>query len=456
MDEHERYGRWKKLFRGPKALALWGSLIVLVLAAAVFLTALAYSDNPAANPFLATSAMTAIGIVALLVLVFAAWPMVRWLFWKHWRPTLLVIGCAVGLTALFYGEQDWAGKRAWMHYKRAEEAKGESLELAGFIPPPVPDGQNFVMTPIVASCYAAMLDKNGHELNPRNTSVVDQLAMRIERTDNWNTPTNGDWTKGTVTDLRAWQAYYRAPLETNKASARTNEFPVSPQPQSPAEDVLLALSRYDSAIEELRRAGELPYSRFPLEYDKDVPWAILLPHLGALKRCCVVLELRAIAELQAHQIDRAAADVKLMLRLADALRDEPFPISHLVRISILNITLQPIYEGLAAHQWTDAQLGMFDSELAKLDFLADYERSMRSQAAFTVKMIEHLRKTRKISDYFAIFDQNGNQNGNRGWDYVCAASPGGWFYQNEVRFSEFYLQESVPLADVAHKRVSPA
>jgi hypothetical protein len=46
----------------------------------------------------------------------------------------------------------------------------------------------------------------------------------------------------------------------------TNEFPVAPQPQSAAADVLLALSQYDPVLEELRTASRLPYSRFPLNY----------------------------------------------------------------------------------------------------------------------------------------------------------------------------------------------
>ena len=54
-----------------------------------------------------------------------------------------------------------------------------------------------------------------------------------------------------ISDLKAWQNYYRA------LAATTNEFPVAPQPQSPAADVLLALSKYDPAIEELRAGGSI-------------------------------------------------------------------------------------------------------------------------------------------------------------------------------------------------------
>ena len=70
-----------------------------------------------------------------------------------------------------------------------------------------------------------------------------------------------------MTDLKPWQAL----LPRNWQFHRTNYFPVAPQPQTPAQDVLLALSKYDPAIEELRQASQLPYSRFPIDYDEDDP-----------------------------------------------------------------------------------------------------------------------------------------------------------------------------------------
>src|SRR5208283_1868387 len=117
---------------------------------------------------------------------------------------------------------------------------------------------------------------------------------------------------------------------------RTNFFSVPVQPQSPAEDVLLALSKYDSTIEELRQAAnQRPYSRYPLNYEGVFPPAILLPHLASLKGCVRVLELRAIAELDSGQSEKALDDIKLMLRLADSIRAEPILISHLVRIALI-------------------------------------------------------------------------------------------------------------------------
>jgi hypothetical protein len=309
------------------------------------------------------------------------------------RTLIALAGLAV-LVILFYAEEDWRGWHAWQKFKREWEAKGEKFDMAGVTPPPVPDNQNFALTPIVFTSYGNMLTRDGKFIpdDKRDTNFVDRFKMSVVYNDDWRPVTNGsgNWQTAKMSDLKVWQHYYRVLV------AKTNEFPVPSQPQTSAQDVLLALSKYDSAIEELREASRLPYSRFPLNYESKDPGAILLPHLTHLKRCSQVLQLRALAELQNGESEKALDDVKLSLRLADSIQTEPILISHLVRVAILQITLQPIYEGLAEHKWSDAQLVMLDSELSKLDFLADYKLSMRGERAGDIGTIEYLRHLRPI------------------------------------------------------------
>ena len=276
------------------------------------------------------------------------------------------------LIPLFYLEEDIREKRSGTASSVNGRRKGEKLDFESFVPPPVPDGRNFAVTPIIASSYVSMLDTNGHHLHPINTNIIDRLAMNVYRSGDWeNLPTNGNWSQKTITDLKPWQAY-DCNADTNSLTGMlASEFPVAPTPQSPAADVLFALGKYDAAIEAVRQASQLPDSRFPLGYDSDDSISIWLPHLSALRQCSVALQLRSIAELQTGQTDKAAADIKLTLYLAGSIRAEPFLITHLVRLMIVNNALQPIYEGLAERKWSDAQLADLDSELVKFDFIAD-------------------------------------------------------------------------------------
>jgi hypothetical protein len=440
----------EKLRKNPRLLIVWPALLLLFLSAGVFILALNFPDRPESGPLMAGAAATAIFAVGVLVAVFV----VRWLVRKHLRATLITLASLVVLVALFYVEEDWRGRRDWKNFTQQHEANGEKFDLASFVPPAVPDDQNFAMTPIVASSYASVLDKNGHELKPHNNNVVNRLAMRVTLDNNWGTSfTTGDWVAGTFTDLRPWQAYYyQAHILTNTPGpVETNE---SANAQSAATDVLLALKRHDSDIEELRQAAALPRSRFPLQYDSDDPAQILLPHLGALRTASATLQLRAIAELQLGQSEKAAADIQLILRLAEASRNEPFLISHVVRILIVNTARQSIYEGLARHQWSDAQLAALDSQLAQLDFLADYQHVMRSEAVFVTRMIDNVQRTHQLDWYLNTFNA-ASPPAQKIIDGACVIAPVGWFQENKLSFSKFYLDDCLPLVDMEHRTVSP-
>ena len=354
---------WKKSWTGWNWLWAW-----LIVAAATFLVFLAVSFflpgglRHLSDCFLASLFLSSISTIIAAIFV-GLWCSIRWMFSpKNLRRSLFAVACLITLIALIYAEEDWRGWHAWNKFKHQWEAKGEKFDWQSILPPAVADDQNFAMAPIWAESIKATLgpERARHWKYPDDgrTNFTDRMPT-LWRDYNWSDlPTKGDWAKGTITDLKPWQAYYRASAPTNRNSTiTTNEFPIAPQPQTPAADVLLALSKFDPAIEELRQASRLPYSRFPLDYDAEDPAGILLPHLALLKRSAQVLQLRAFAELQSGQSEKALDYVKLLLRLTDAVRTEPFLISQLVRIAMLEeSTLQPIYEGLAEHKWSDAQL----------------------------------------------------------------------------------------------------
>ena len=63
--------------------------------------------------------------------------------WRILRRILVGVAILATLIAIFYTEEDWRGKRDWDKCKRELEAKGMVLDWDKFIPPPVPDDQNF-------------------------------------------------------------------------------------------------------------------------------------------------------------------------------------------------------------------------------------------------------------------------------------------------------------------------
>jgi hypothetical protein len=254
--------------------------------------------------------------------------------------------------------------------------------------------------------------------------------------------------------LKEWQAFYRA------LATKTNEFAIPRQPQSPAADVLLALSKYDANIEAVRQAGALPDSRFPVDYNTDRPFDILLVHLSGLKRCSQVLELRAVAELEAGRGDDALSDVKLIFRLIESIRSEPFLITHLVRNAMTSIALQPVWEGLVKYEWSETQLAEIDRQLGNLNFLDDYQRCIHAERNGAIAQIESLRKHRDYHEIAFMFDVDLNffLDGSRQKitsPAVVYLMPGGWYFQNEIEIAQDYKKWLSVAVDTSNRLARP-
>ena len=440
---------WTRPVSGGWRIAGW--FIILFTAILVILVCrnLMRAESRSFSDFILPALGLSAGLALLLMGV--VWCL-RWsCSWRNLRRLLFGVVCLITLIALFYAEENWRGKWAWENYQRASEARGEKLDFAAVVPPSVPDDQNFAMTPLWVEQISGTMGMEKAKLwygESRvaalgHTNFVQPLNLPIELTGrdlvSPNLPISGDWRLAKKTDLKSWQHYYWQLAE------KTNYFPVATVPQTPAEDVLLALSRYDGTIEELRRASQLPYARFPITYTNENKAGILLPHLATLKSLTRMLSLRACAELQPDQSDRALADLKLMFRLNAAVQIEPFLISHLVNIAMFNLELQPVWEGLADRKWNDRQLVALDAELARFDFLADYQQAIREERDLLVDSIDYLRRhPNQIRDYLEPLGRDQTPAG-----YLLARlaqiGPSGWFEQNKLALCRFMTDTYLPI-----------
>jgi hypothetical protein len=370
--------------------------------------------------------------------------------WRLLRWGLIGLAVIATLAAIVITEENWRGKRAWENYKHAAEARGERLDVAAVIPPPVPDDQNFFCAPIVAEALKLARSENADGVSLHGVNLASRLNFNIYRGEIANWVTNGgNWQKGRVTDLKEWQRAFRN--YSDSPEGKTNGFPIAAQPQTPAADVLLALSIFNPALEELRQASLRPHARIPLNYENDfrAAWE-LLPWLATMKGCAQFLQLRILAEVQANQGEQALADITLLLRVNDCVREQPFLISQLVRIAIMAITLQPIYEGLAQHCWSDAQLVELERALAKEDFLADFEFAMRGEKTIAIDTFEKQRATREMK---SVDDSAGT---NKIVTTSLRWAPSAFFYGTELAFAQMHQHFIVPLVDLTNRVVAPA
>jgi hypothetical protein len=349
----------------------------------------------------------------------------RWLFsWRGIRRILIVLAWIVTIIGLFYGEENWRGWRAWNKYREATEARGVSLDFATYIPKPAPDGQNFAATPFL----------NSFLLQPNDSILTNDLYARAA---DHVTETNKVKDKGRrrFTDLVAWQL--AATALQNGELKRGQEFETDitdlAAREAAAPAILEGMKTDQAEFTELRAASTREFSRYPVKYDLENPWIILLPHLAKVKGVCQRLNLEACADLAASQNGQALADVKLILALGDSIRSEPFLISILVRMACVQIATQPVWEGLAEQRWTDAQLQELQARFLSYDFLAELQQPLKAERACGILAVDLVKK-----------------------EGIGRFIPSGWLCQEKLNYDTLLDVEMEGVMDLGAKTISPS
>jgi len=322
--------------------------------------------------------------------------------WRTFRAVLFLGIALVTLAALVLAFENWRGKRSWLKFKAEAEAKGEKFDLASFIPPRVPDSENFAMTPLLAPLFDYT---TGRGTVWRDSNAVARAQGISVSGSHGHPPNFGNRNKDERTDLRLWQAYYRS---------GTN-FVIGQSGESAGGDILRALSKYDAILSELREATKRPHAVFPIHYDESI--SALLPHLSVMKSLVTVLRLHTLAALDANRPEEAWDDVRVSLRLPDALKSEPLLISQLVRIAMLRITADTVWEGIASGRWNQQHLADIETALSSINLPADYERAVRGERAFSNDCFQRMR---------AGHEYGGSLQG------LARFAPRGLLYQNQL------------------------
>jgi len=434
---------WKRPWKGRGQALGWFALLAAATFVIIMCLGLASANNSKLMDLVLTSLVLAVGIATLASALI--W-FVRWLScWRSVRKFLFGVACLVTLIALFYAVENWRGKHAWGQHRREWEAKGEKFVIAELAPPLVPDEKNFALTPLLKP--ALEFSRSPHGVVWADTNALARLRQTCtDLSPGRNTNDHlvlGSLDKGTFADLAACREFYRG---------NTN-YPQPSTAGAPAEDIRIALGRFDPELAELRAATvSRPLARYPIEYDFEPAWAILLPHLAPLKGLIQLTQLRALVELEAGQPTEALADLKVGFRISDSIRNEPILIDHLVRIAGLAIDLQTVREGLLRHAWNESQLAELQTYLASLDLLAEYKLAMRGERAFNTAGLDYLRRQRfqlDAMDYLGSEDGGSASTPNPGW------MPTGWYYQNMLTISKMHQDFILAAVDEKARRVYP-
>jgi len=282
------------------------------------------------------------------------------------------------LVVAHYQWQNYRSLRDWNAFQSRLKQQHESLELSSVLPRPVPDAENFAK----AACYVSLAAGGNSPLE----SLIGQMP-------------HPDWT------LNGWKAQER--LSLVRFTEVIGMAKPSGSPQPPTYPSYAYPPYMNSRMPEVPRGFSGPTNNLQLaplllkhlepsqKELAELADAALLPSfqpatnsgavellqatdrdLTVLRKLHLVYTLRALAELHTNGTDAAASDVLTGLRLArlagQVIHTDASGDAQCMMLS----SLQPVWEGLAGHQWSDAQLSAFQNELARLDPAADFIHSI--------------------------------------------------------------------------------
>lgn len=361
-----------------------------------------------------------------------------WLFRRRTVGVLLfIVAFLATLMAVFHLVENWRGQKKWEAYKRTLVAQGVKLDLAAFIPPPIPDQQNFAASPFFDELLPGP--------RPTNWSRWPELISKLRPEK-----ASGKRNERQLTDLPGWQKALRV-------HTRGDTNPPLNDRVKAAEELLAAMKVYEPALQELRAASQRPLTRYNLRYDLENPWGILLPHLAVIKEVCQVLSLKACAELAAGDSERALGDVRLIARLSDSLEQESFLISYLVRLACLQIVVQPVWEGLALDRWSDAQLAELQSITLRFNLIAQLPTSFGAERAAGILTADLLLKQRNKADFLNALMGPSDYVVSGGFgNFVAWLIPRGWYHMEQFNYARLFQDYVLPGFDESRRIVYPA
>lgn len=332
----------------------------------------------------------------------------RFLNWRNARRSLLACLGLITLVVAFYVVEGWRGRRAWAEVEELARNRGESLTLADFVSPSVPDADDFATAPIV-SAMCSSDEKFATAASERLRLVTAGGGVPKERVD-------GDLAKART--LGAW----RALLGT--------------------EDLLAHLDRYASVLDEIAVAARRPSSRYSPRLGR-VSWLV---------RATQLLRLRAEARMERGQASGAANDLVTILGLARGISAESGLLDQLVAAAITERGVQVLRNGYVTGIWSKTELLALDENLARLDLVGGGWRSFRLELAFGTAAIRQVIEQPNGAVSNQVYGDHQSFSAN----LLLRACPSGWFFQQLASDTLVYLDEFLPAYDAKTRRVNYA
>ncbi len=316
------------------------------------------------------------------------------------------------LVAFFYTEEDLRGWLAWQNCRHALAAKGEVLNWNAYIPPPVPDDQNFFKAPKMTEWFVRPKQVGHHpdRLDLRDNPAND-LTDRLGNPDTTATNLN----EAAATKYLAWSDQFQPDLDS------------------------------------IREALKRPYARMDSDY--SMPFEIPIPNFVTVRVVAQTLAQRAKCDLLLGQPDQALRELTLLHDLRHLLEAAPSGkpvtlVAAMVDGAITGLYVNTIAGGLQSHAWRQPQLEALQNQLAHIHLIPlVVEALTKTELAASCHSAE-------VVPLFKWLNLGKSRPESRGAKVLDWLWPRGWTYQNMINIVRLQ-QRTLAGFDLEHDVVLP-
>jgi len=386
---------------------------------------------------------------------------------RRFAMAAAVVALAVAsLVFGYYGYQNWRSQRAWRTFQTALRQRGESLDISQLLPEPVPAEADFARSP----AFVALLSKTNRETTglfdrikpfdlqaggaPGSVALMDWSHQTNSPLDLFVNCVSPDFTRvhsaglspGGSRRTPPGGASARAPGSEN---ARRSSEGSDAQREEDASAILQGLHSLGLTLRELAAAaGRLTAFQTSTNRDARAVFHPAREQILLLESLHLLFEVRACALLALGQSTDAAEDVLAGLRLARLARQLP-DVRSTERVQVLlTRSVQPLWEGLRQHAWTEAQLAAFQHELAAFNLLAGYTNAVRRV------VLAHIEVWRAIPDSLNSSSALPSADGGYLQESAWQLQPRAWWFDNCIQLYNAG-RNTLEQVDVVAGRIQP-
>lgn len=289
---------------------------------------------------------------------------------SRFKHAVMVVAALATLLVLVYSILSFWGRNKWSREQADLKAKGETLDIQALVPPDVPEKDNFFSTPL------------WQELAAGNKQRGEEFSQTLKGYEKGRG-------KGLYSQAKKGLKPLSAPMDLAAAAQVAKGVDPSLSGE-PAEILLQRLAPAEGVLAELRESARRPAGRFPVQYKLGVVSGHL--HVGVLMSASRYLVVRIAAEASLGRGSEAEENVLLLIRLQKTLEGEPDTMSQLVRLSIMEMITDSVWEGIYRQCWNAGQLKNIQTQLASIELRKSFIQGLRGDRAALVPMFEMISR----------------------------------------------------------------